>query len=183
MGNVVSPTRNPASLDDYDDSNNKDDEEEAAAAAEATDGIKHPAWFGKAEGYTGKWVEGRATTNWSIKEMENKKKNKTKSKTQRRTQARRGSDFLAEGGWLSAWEDQRLQRGLTPHSVTVIWSLGLLVRVGDGLIYPFFFQSPFFFTTMHRFHNMATRGGIFSIQPLPRPHPTPPTALHLFTPL
>lgn len=45
------------------------------------------------------------------------------------TQATRGSYFLAEG-WLVVsvgllWEDQRLQRGLTPHSVSVIGSFGL----------------------------------------------------------
>lgn len=60
---MVSLTRNSGSLDNYNDSNNKDDNEEEAAAAEATDGIKHPAWFGKAEGNTGKRVEGWATPN------------------------------------------------------------------------------------------------------------------------
>lgn len=45
------------------------------------------------------------------------------------TQATSSSYFLAEG-WLVVsvgllWEDQRLQRGLTPHSVSVIGSFGL----------------------------------------------------------
>lgn len=97
---MVSLPRNSATLDDSNDSNNKDDEEEAAAAAEATDGIKHPAWFGKAEGHTGRRVEGSATTNWSG-----------------------GSDFLAKerggelrGGWLSAWGSCGRTSGFTGAS-------------------------------------------------------------------
>lgn len=66
--------------------------------------------------------------------------------------ATRGSYFLAEG-WLLVsvgllWEDQRLQRGLTPHSVSVIGSVGLPAEVGGwggiGSYLSVFLQKPFF---------------------------------------
>lgn len=57
-------TSNLGGLDDN-DSNNDDDDGEAAAAG-ATDGIKHPVWFGAAEGYTGKVGRGDWTApDWS----------------------------------------------------------------------------------------------------------------------
>lgn len=120
------------------------------------------------------------------------------------TQATRGSYFLAEG-WLVVsvgllWEDQRLQRGLTPHSVSVIGSFGLPAEGDTGgviLFIRFSLEALFFLTTTQRFHNMATRGGIFTavsnsttypaLTPnaagSTRPPAPPPTTPYLFTPL